>query len=109
MAKVLPSLVGTPVIAWDEEAKQQARLVSDAFVDETMRMYGIVERNKVKPGICEANRALLTRANQMQLVVRDLQGDGEDLANLLALAEAKGVVVSENSALPYRAAVLLTA
>jgi len=109
VAKVLPSLVGTPVIAWDEEAKQQARLVSDAFVDETMRMYGIVERNKVKPGICEANRALLTRANQMQLVVRDLQGDGEDLANLLALAEAKGVVVSENSALPYRAAVLLTA
>lgn len=107
LAKVIPELVGTPLVDWNDDARRQAREVSDKFVDEIMARYGMTDRNKVKPGICEANRALLTRATEMVFIVRDRVGDGPDLANLFYLCEAKGVQVIEDSELPYRAAVLL--
>jgi hypothetical protein len=107
LAKVIPELQGTPLVDWNDDARRQAREVSDKFVDEIMARYDMTDRNKVKPGICEANRALLTRATEMVFIVRDRVGDGPDLANLFYLCEAKGVQVIEDSELPYRAAVLL--
>lgn len=107
LAKVIPELSGTPLVDWNDDARRQAREVSDKFVDEIMARYGMTDRNKVKPGICEANRALLTRATEMVFIVRDRVGDAPDLANLFFLCEAKGVQVIEDSELPYRAAVLL--
>lgn len=74
-----------------------------------MRDYGITEVNHIKPGICEANRALLTRNAAMTLLVRNPIEDCDDLANLHFLAERKGVKVLFRPDMPYRAAVLLKA
>jgi hypothetical protein len=108
-SRALVALAGTPIVDWNDAQRREAKLVSDAFVDEVMAQYDITDRNKVKPGICEANRALLTRPNEMQLILRDPEADAEDVANLLYLAQRKGIKVSRNATLPYRAAVLLKA
>lgn len=52
--------------------------------------YDVADRNRIKPGIAEATRALLRRVPD-RLLVRD-PGD-PDLAHLLALATAKAVAV----------------
>lgn len=94
---------------WDDQERAEAKAVSSDFVAQMMRDYGITEVNHIKPGICEANRALLTRNAAMTLLVRNPIEDCDDLANLHFLAERKGVKVLFRPDMPYRAAVLLKA
>ena len=92
---------------WGDGERARVRAVSDRFVEDAMRAYGLTDRNKVKPGICEANRALLTRAVNMTLLVRDPEHDAADLANLFYLAGRKACPVVTVKDMPYRAAVIL--
>ena len=62
----------------------------DALVVDLMRSTGTIDKNRIKPGIAEATRALLRRIPDW-LLVRDF-GD-PDVAHLLHLAETMGLQV----------------
>ena len=86
-----------------------AKRISDSFVDRRVAQYSLSSRNQVKPGICEANRALLTRsADRMMLLLGEVEnGHGHDVGNLHYLASWKSIPIQEDVKMPYRAAVIV--
>lgn len=91
----------------DESKRREVAAVSNAFVDKMMHRYGLKDRNQVKPGICEAYRALLTRKVDLALMLRDDEVLTPDINCLLFLANSKGAMVITDPTCPYNAAVLL--
>lgn len=91
---------------WNEEKRQAAKTVSDRFVQDCIARFG-VNRDSVKPGVCEVNRALLTRSVPMLLAVRDDSVLTGDLANVDRLAPKKQLSTIIWPEMPYQAAVLL--
>lgn len=78
---------------------------SNMLVTHLMAVTKTDDRNRIKPGIAEATRALLRRLPD-QLFIRDL--DDPDVAHLRFLAETKGVRCSVMPQLGrYRAAVVI--
>lgn len=75
---------------WDPEARAAAASACDAAIAAIRARFGVADRNRVKPGIAEATRALLRRVPD-RLLVKD--PGNPDLAHLLALAAAKDVPV----------------
>jgi len=61
------------------------------MVTRLLALAQTIDRNRIKPGIAEATRALLRRMPE-RLLVRDR--DDPDVAHLLHLAERGGVPVS---------------
>ena len=103
----LEAAVAEPAIeppVWDDDRRAFLRSISDSFVAGIMQRFGVTDRNRVKPGIGEATRALLRRVPE-RLIVQDTVGD--DLAHLLLLANTRGVPVDVDSSMPYRAAVII--
>jgi hypothetical protein len=86
-----------------------AKRISDAFVDDIVAKYTLSSRNQVKPGICEANRALLTRsAARMTLLLGKVEdGHGHEVLNLHYLASWKSIHIQEDVQMPYHAAVII--
>lgn len=86
-----------------------AKRTSDTFVDEMVAKYSLSSRNQVKPGICEANRALLTRsaARMILLLGKVDEANGHDLLNLHYLASWKNISIEEDVQMPYHAAVIV--
>jgi hypothetical protein len=80
---------------------------ADSTIDLIAKRFGIENRNRVKPGIAEATRAVLRRRPDMVLV-RAAEGD-PDLSALLHLCLRDGVPVTEAPDLtgPYRAVTLI--
>jgi hypothetical protein len=74
------------------------------FIAREMARYGILDRNRIKPGIGEATRVLLRRLPD-RLIVKNLRSP--DVAHLLALAEEKGVAVENRPDLPLSAMALI--
>ena len=62
----------------------------EAMVRDLLARYGIADRNRIKPGIAEATRALLRRVPD-RLLIRDR--DAPDVAHLLHLAREVDVPV----------------
>lgn len=91
-------------ISWPVEHRENLRRISEEFVARTLDRYGITDRNRVKPGIGEATRALLRRLPD-RLLLQD--SDGEDIQHLLYLATRSAVPVEVVPDLPYRAATLI--
>ena len=60
------------------------------MVADLMHRYGLSDRNRIKPGIAEATRALLRRLPE-RVLVRD--PDDPDVAHLVLLARERGVPV----------------
>jgi hypothetical protein len=92
---------------WSGSQRVSLRRISEGFVAECITRFGLDGSNSVKPGICEAYRALLTRVVPMQLLVRDPEADALELRSLYNLAEGKDVEVVRVADMPYRAAILL--
>lgn len=92
-------------IAGHDARRPRLRQDCDALVGRLMQRCGTTDRNRIKPGIAEATRALLRRVPD-RLFVRD--SDDPDVAHLLHLADQAGVAVD---ALPadcaYRAAAVI--
>ncbi|MBQ9407550.1 MAG: hypothetical protein IJU37_12540 [Desulfovibrio sp.] len=88
------------------ESKIAARRRTEALVGRIMRDYGISSRNRIKPGIAEATRALLRRVPEV-VFVRNL--DDPDLELLLHLAAKNSVQVrSQGDAIaPYKAVTVI--
>ncbi|MBK1664619.1 hypothetical protein CKO38_11250 [Rhodospirillum rubrum] len=89
---------------WGETDRARAAAISTAFVEVMMQRTGITDRNRVKPGIGEATRALLRRMPE-RLFLRDPQ-DG-DVDHLVALASSKGIAVETLADLPYSACAII--
>ncbi len=89
---------------WDAARRAQAAAVSSAFVDDILARTGIRDRNRVKPGIGEATRALLRRLPGW-LFIRDPQAT--DVAHLMSLASAKGIAPVIDPDLPYGACAVI--
>lgn len=88
--------------------QQQAglRRLSTDLIQRIMRDYQISSRNRIKPGIAEATRALLRRVPDHVLVRRC---DDPDIRLLRSLAERQGVTVEEagERIFPYKAVTII--
>lgn len=104
MADVRAHLPTVEAARWDGAARARAARVSSAFVASMLARTGVTDRNRVKPGIGEATRALLRRMPD-RLFVRDPLA--RDVHHLLALAAARGVAVEADPGLPYHACAII--
>jgi hypothetical protein len=68
----------------------EAALACEDLVALLMRRHDVADRNRIKPGIAEATRAVLRRLPE-RLLVRD-EGDA-DVSHLLLLARERGLAV----------------
>jgi hypothetical protein len=89
------------------EAALRFRTEAERAVDAVASRFGVVNRNRIKPGIAEATRAILRRRPD-QVLVRTAEGD-PDLAALIHLCERDRVPLIANAPLtgPYRAISLI--
>jgi hypothetical protein len=90
--------------SWSPAGARAARAACAALVDGLMAEHGVTNRNRIKPGIAEATRAVLRRLPQA-VFVRD-RGDPE-VAHLLHLAGQSGVRVHQRELGHYRAVTLI--
>ncbi|CCG08475.1 cysteine protease StiP domain-containing protein [Pararhodospirillum photometricum] len=97
---VRAALPHTPSAVWPETERQRLALVAAAFLARWPER----DRLLIKPGIGEATRALLRRVPE-RLLVQDPALP--DTRHLIALAEAQGVAVEVEKAMPYRACVFV--
>ncbi len=93
----------TPAV-WTPESRRLHHELAETFLDSVAREYGIGDRNRVKPGLGEATRALLRRMPERILIQ---EREGPDLAHLLLLARRRGIAVEQRHDLPFRAVALL--
>lgn len=89
----------------DPEARSARANACDALVDDLMIRSGVSDRNRIKPGIAEATRAVLRRVPD-RLYVRDRFDP--DVAHLMHLAATRNVAVDSLPAdAHYRAAAVI--
>jgi hypothetical protein len=93
----------TPV-RWDAARRVRLAAISERFVNACLVRYRLVDRNRVKPGIGEASRALLRRLPE-RLIVRE--PGAVDVSHLEHLAAARQLRVEHDPGLPYRAAAII--
>lgn len=98
MAKLSPRPIGA--------ADRVARAVAcDAMVDRLMHDAGLVDRNRIKPGVAEATRAVLRRVPD-RLLIRDRADP--DVAHLVLLALERGIAIDDlPGAHGYRAVAII--
>ncbi len=89
---------------WPAAARRRLAAVSEALVVDLMARHATRDRNRIKPGIGESTRALLRRVPE-RLYVQD--ATGRDVAHLRHLATQRGIAMTEESCLPYRACVVI--
>ena len=88
----------------DEAHSAVLRARSEQMVDDLKRRFDVTDRNRIKPGIGEATRALLRRVPERLLLQ---SAEGVDLEHLRLLAARRGVPVEIEPALPHRAVTLI--
>jgi len=88
------------------DAPRDIRRTAQAVIDTIARRHGITDRNRIKPGIAEATRAVLRRAPQCILVAAN---SDPDLAGLHHLARDRNIAVevSRTPLFPYRAVTII--
>lgn len=88
------------------DALNGVRQTAAAAIDAIAQQFGIKNRNRIKPGIAEATRAVLRRAPALVLVAG---GDDPDLDGLRYLARERSVAVTSphTPMFPYRAITII--
>ena len=97
-----PSDAGHP--AWSPAKAAASREACTALVEALMTEFAVSNRNRIKPGIAEATRAVLRRLPEA-VFVRDR--DDAEVAHLLHLAAQMQVPVQERELGNYRAVTLI--
>jgi len=82
------------------------RRTAQAVIDVIALRHGITNRNRIKPGIAEATRAVLRRAPERILVAGDSDPDLDGLHHL-ARSRSIAVEVSRTPLFPYRAVTII--
>jgi hypothetical protein len=91
--------------AWAASQRPELARACDALIHAIMHEHGVGDRNRIKPGIAEATRALLRRVPD-RLLLRD--SDDPDVAHLLQLAQGQGVPIGPlPKDCPFRAATII--
>jgi len=105
--------IGTNIaLLWDDTlantvedlSQHDLQMQSQRFLVDMRRDYGVVDENRVKPGVGEATRVLLRRVPDV-LLLRDRQDSA--VAHLQVLAQEKQVAIVYDKNLPYRAVSLI--
>jgi hypothetical protein len=92
-------------LARTQAERHDAALACDALMARLMRDHDVADRNRIKPGIAEATRAVLRRLPE-RLLVRD--PDDADVRHLLLLARERGLAVGRLPAdCRYRAVTII--
>lgn len=89
---------------WSDAARKQVCIDADETIASLAGSYGVRDRNRIKPGIAEATRAILRRVPD-RIFVRDR--DDPDVAHIHLLAEQAGVPVIEKDLRTYRAVTII--
>jgi hypothetical protein len=90
---------------WSPSMRPALADACDRLIEAIMQQHGVTDRNRIKPGIAEATRALLRRVPD-RLLLR--QPDDPDVAHLLQLAQGQGVpIVPLPPDCPFRAATII--
>ncbi|MBF0371800.1 MAG: cysteine protease StiP family protein [Alphaproteobacteria bacterium] len=105
MEDVLACLEAAEPALWGVEERSRATAVSSAFVDGMLAKTGTKQRNRIKPGIGEATRALLRRMPEWLFVRDPVAGD---VRHLMSLAAERGVAVESDPSLAYGACAVIT-
>jgi hypothetical protein len=77
-------------IAVDPRRKAERAQACEAMVGQLTDELGLADRNRIKPGVAEATRALLRRVPD-RLLIRDR--DDPDVAHLVHLAQERGLPI----------------
>ncbi|CCG42704.1 cysteine protease StiP family protein [Magnetospirillum molischianum] len=104
MEDVLACLHNAEPASWSREERSRTAAVSTAFVESMLVQTGAKDRNRIKPGIGEATRALLRRMPE-RLFIRD--PNARDVGHLMFLAAERGVAVEADPGLPYGACAVI--
>ena len=88
------------------ESSVSSRRKAEAVIEGVAREFGIENRNRIKPGIAEATRAVLRRVPDKILIAG---ADDPDLSGIQYLAQKNGVSIEVRSAglSPYRAITII--
>jgi len=91
---------------WTSAHRQKLAVASSAVIDAVAARHGVTNRNRIKPGIAEATRAILRRVPERIFV--DNPADA-DLAALVHLARSAKVPLDQlpGGVAPYRAITLI--
>lgn len=90
---------------WSVDAAKRAREVARSVVTDVMRLHGVGDVNRVKPGIAEATRAILRRMPDA-VHVRDVESI--DTLHLVHLAREAGLTIGTlPSDCPYGAVTVI--
>ncbi len=100
------ALPGSRAAIWEPEDRRDLQDRSEGFVAWVLDRFGIRDRNRVKPGIGEATRALLRRVPE-RVMVRDWRN--ADIQHLALLAARLSVPVECHPDMPYQAATIIRA
>ena len=89
---------------WSDQHRAERRQTSQSFMTWALEDLAVDDRNRLKPGIGEATRALLRRVPE-RVMLRE--PEGADVVHILHLAQEKNVPVEVWPLMPYRAATLI--
>lgn len=103
-----PALAGAEPLPDMSAERARVRAGAAAAIDRIALRFGVSNRNRIKPGIAEATRAVLRRAPDRVLVS---DAEDPDLAGILGLAAERGVATEIDPGLvaPYRAVTVIRA
>ncbi|MCK2055275.1 hypothetical protein J7U37_14220 [Methylobacterium sp. 37f] len=92
--------------SWTDVDRSAARSLAEDAIALVAARCGVIDRNRIKPGIAEATRAVLRRVPERVLVV---DPKDPDLAPLVTLAELSGVALDTVGPTlgPYKAITLI--
>lgn len=95
-----------PPAYWPDARRRELRTAANGVIDTLAEQFGIANRNRIKPGIAEATRALLRRVPD-HVLVRDPADP--DVRLLVHLARRAGVDIQSygDQLGPYRAVTLI--
>ena len=91
---------------WDDARRLTLRSMADKVISELGQRLAVPDRNRIKPGIAEATRAVLRRVPDRVIVANP---DDADLVAILHLARRNGVKIDVVgvSIAPYRAVTII--
>ncbi len=104
MQDVLARLTEARPAWWGNQERAKATEVSSTFVRTMLARTNAKDRNRIKPGIGEATRALLRRVPE-HLFVRD--PTAPEVRHLMSLATERDLTVRTDPALPYHACAII--
>jgi hypothetical protein len=89
---------------WKETDRAKKRVASQKMMSHIMEKFDVLDKNRIKPGVGEATRAVLRRVPE-RILLRDV--NDEDVKHLIHLAGIRGAPIEQQRDLPYAAVTII--